>query len=99
MTSTGDAALLARAEVRGLVGLGRGEGRGAEGKGVGVVEEAGDRVAVGKDLEKFKQRLSLLDYLRQQNWVARPSGHGHEFVGLCPLHQETRPSFYVNARA
>ena len=21
-----------------------------------------------------------------------------EFVGLCPLHQETRPSFYVNAR-
>jgi len=54
---------------------------------------------VGKDLEKFKQRLSLLDYLRQQNWVARPSGHGHEFVGLCPLHQETRPSFYVNARA
>jgi hypothetical protein len=54
--------------------------------------------AVGKDLEKFKQRLSLLDYLRQQNWVARPTGHGHEFVGLCPLHPETRPSFYVNAR-
>jgi DNA primase catalytic core len=53
---------------------------------------------VGEDLEKLKQRLSLLDYLRQQNWVARPAGHGHEFVGLCPLHQETRPSFYVNAR-
>jgi DNA primase len=52
---------------------------------------------VGKDLEKLKQRLSLLDYLRQRNWVARPVGHGHEFVGLCPLHQETRPSFYVNA--
>jgi DNA primase catalytic core len=53
---------------------------------------------VGKDLEKLKQRLSLLDYLRQQNWVGRPAGHGPEFVGLCPLHQETRPSFYVNAR-
>jgi DNA primase catalytic core len=52
---------------------------------------------MGKDLEKFKQRFSLLDYLRQQNWVARPAGHGHEFVGLCPLHQEIRPSFYVNA--
>ena len=25
-------------------------------------------------------------------------GHGGEFVGLCPLHAETRPSFYVNAR-
>jgi len=28
---------------------------------------------VGEDLEKLKQRLSLLDYLWQQNWVARPS--------------------------
>ena len=53
--------------------------------------------AVGEDLEKLKQRLPLLDYLRQQNWTARPAGHASEFVGLCPLHPETRPSFYVNA--
>jgi DNA primase catalytic core len=53
---------------------------------------------MGEDLEKVKQRFSLLDYLRQQNWVARPAGHGSEFVGLCPLHRDTRPSFYVNAR-
>jgi len=53
---------------------------------------------VGEDVEKLKQRLSLLDYLRQQNWVAQPASHGPEFVGLCPLHPETRPSFYVNAR-
>jgi DNA primase len=53
---------------------------------------------VGEDLEKLKQRFSLLDYLRQQNWVGRPAGYGPEFVGLCPLHPETRPSFYVNAR-
>ncbi len=40
---------------------------------------------MGEDLEKLKQRLPLLDYLRQQqNWVARPAGHGPEFVGLCP---------------
>jgi DNA primase len=54
--------------------------------------------AVGEDVEKLKQRLSLLDYLRQQNWSARPAAHSPEFVGLCPLHPETRPSFYVNAR-
>src|SRR5260370_14679451 len=52
----------------------------------------------GEDVEKLKHRLSLLIYLRQQNWVARPASHGPEFVGLCPLHPETRPSFYVNAR-
>ena len=52
---------------------------------------------VGEDVEKLKQRLSLLDYLRQQSWTVRPTAHGPEFVGLCPLHPETRPSFYVNA--
>jgi DNA primase catalytic core len=51
---------------------------------------------MGEDLEKLKHRLPLLDYLRQQNWAARPVGDGSEFVGLCPLHRDTRPSFYVN---
>ena len=53
---------------------------------------------MGEDVEKLKRRISLLDYLRQQNWTARPTAQGPEFVGLCPLHPETRPSFYVNAR-
>jgi DNA primase catalytic core len=52
---------------------------------------------VSEDVEKLKQRLPLLDYLQQQNWTARPAGRS-EFVGRCPLHAETRPSFYVNAR-
>lgn len=53
---------------------------------------------MSEDLEQLKQRLPLLDYLRQQNWIGRPAGQGPEFVGLCPLHPETRPSFYVNVR-
>jgi hypothetical protein len=53
---------------------------------------------LSEDLKKLKHRLPLLDYLRQRNWSGRPAGPSGEFVGLCPLHPETRPSFYVNAR-
>jgi DNA primase len=52
---------------------------------------------VGQDVETLKRRLPLLDYLRQHNWASRPASRS-EFVGLCPLHEETRPSFYVNTR-
>jgi DNA primase len=51
-----------------------------------------------QDLEQLKQRLPLLDYLLRSHWTARRAGASAEFVGLCPLHRETQPSFYVNAR-
>lgn len=50
-----------------------------------------------QDLEILKQRLPLLDYLLRRNWKARRVGTRAEFVGLCPLHPETQPSFYVNS--
>jgi DNA primase len=55
---------------------------------------------ITEHLEQLKQRIPLLDYLQQRNWTARCLGQrAHaEFLGLCPLHRETRPSFYVNAR-
>ena len=57
----------------------------------------GEKNVVGEDVETLKRRLPLLDYLREHNWASRPAGRS-EFVGLCPLHEETRPSFYVNTR-
>jgi DNA primase len=48
------------------------------------------------DLERLKERISLLEYLQRHNWRPCRAGTRQEFVGLCPLHQETRPSFYVN---
>ena len=52
---------------------------------------------MGHDVETLKGRLPLLEYLRQQNWTCRRVGR-FEYVGLCPLHKERRPSFYVNTR-
>lgn len=49
------------------------------------------------NLERLKQRIPLLDYLQRHDWKPCHAGTRQEFVGLCPLHQETRPSFYVNA--
>ena len=52
---------------------------------------------MSEDVEALKRRLPLLEYLRQHHWTGHPAGHS-EFVGFCPLHEETRPSFYVNTR-
>jgi DNA primase len=49
------------------------------------------------ELERLKHRIPLLQYLQRHNWKPCRAGTRQEFVGLCPLHPETRPSFYVNA--
>jgi DNA primase len=52
---------------------------------------------MAEDLERLKQLIPLLEYLQHHNWKPCRTGSRQEYVGLCPLHQETRPSFYVNA--
>jgi DNA primase len=46
----------------------------------------------------FQPRLSLLEYLQQHGWKPVRDHGREEIAGLCPLHEETRPSFYVNRR-
>lgn len=50
------------------------------------------------ELDALKNQVSVLEYLSRHHWQARPVGSHQEFVGLCPLHPEKHPSFYVNAR-
>lgn len=45
-----------------------------------------------------ERRPTLLDYLEQLGWKMLRSGARGEVAGLCPLHKETKPSFYVNGR-
>jgi DNA primase len=63
-----------------------------------MLDRGRENRTMGEDLDRLKQRLPLLEYLQRHNWNAHPAGTAQEFVGLCPLHRETRPSFYVNAR-
>ena len=43
-------------------------------------------------------QISLFDYLLARCWKPVRGSGRDEVAGLCPLHQETRPSFYVNRR-
>jgi DNA primase len=52
---------------------------------------------MAENLERLKHRIPLLEYLQRHNWKPCRTATRQEFVGLCPLHQETPPSFYVNA--
>lgn len=49
-----------------------------------------------KEIELLKRQIPLLEYLKSRHWAGHPVGVGKEFVGLCPLHDETHPSFFVN---
>jgi DNA primase len=65
---------------------------------VPYAREGKDTRTMREDLEQLKQRIPLLQYLQQRNWTGNRVGAREEFVGLCPLRRETRPSFYVNVR-
>jgi CHC2 zinc finger len=68
-------------------------------RAAGSYPDAGRTVdTMGEDLEQLKQRIPLLTYLQRHHWSGRPAAVRSEFVGLCPLHEDTRPSFYVNPR-
>jgi DNA primase len=53
---------------------------------------------IDRDRDTLRRQIPLLDYLQQHGWkILRDDGR-EEVAGLCPLHRESRPSFYVNRR-
>jgi DNA primase len=46
----------------------------------------------------FQPRIALLEFLSQRGWKPVRDQGREELAGLCPLHRESRPSFYVNRR-
>jgi len=49
-------------------------------------------------LEELKSRIPLLDYLVGHDWKPMRQSPRGEIGGLCPLHAETRPSFWIHTR-
>jgi DNA primase len=52
----------------------------------------------GEQRYRLRQRIPLLPYLEQQGWKPTAYSQSDEVCGLCPLHHDGRPSFYVNRR-
>src|SRR5262249_11696052 len=46
--------------------------------------------------DHLRHRIPLLNYLEQHGWKPLAYGQSAEVYGKCPLHGESRPSFYVN---
>lgn len=50
----------------------------------------------GEQRYRLRRRFPLLPYLEQQGWKATAYSERDEVCGRCPLHPDSRPSFYVN---
>jgi DNA primase len=52
----------------------------------------------GEQRYRLRRRIPLLTYLKQHGWKPAAYSESDEVCGLCPLHRDSRPSFYVNRR-
>jgi DNA primase len=61
--------------------------------------DPGDKLGMtGEQRYRLRRRVPLLPYLEQQGWKPTAYSERDEVCGLCPLHGDSRPSFYVNRR-
>lgn len=48
-------------------------------------------------LDEFKQRIPLLEYMQAHNWRPVRQLRAGRWMGLCPLHEDRKPSLLVDA--
>jgi DNA primase len=59
----------------------------------------GGKKSVSRDtLDELKQQIPLLDYLESHDWLPARQLSGDRWIGLCPLHEDHKPSFLVDPR-
>jgi DNA primase len=51
-----------------------------------------------QNLDALKQEIPLLDYLQTLGWRPAKPLRGSRWMGLCPLHQDHKPSFLLDPR-
>ncbi|MCC2628046.1 MAG: primase [Thermomicrobiales bacterium] len=56
----------------------------------------GKKSVTRQALEELKQQIPLLDYLGAQDWQPARQLSGGRRMGLCPLHEDRKPSFMVD---
>jgi DNA primase len=49
-----------------------------------------------KVLDELKQHIPLLEYLQAHDWRPTRALNGGRWMGLCPLHTDHKPSFFVD---
>jgi DNA primase len=47
-------------------------------------------------LDELKRQIPLLEYLEAHNWEPARPPRGGRWIGLCPLHEDQKPSFLVD---
>jgi DNA primase len=52
----------------------------------------------GEQRYRLRRRIPLLTYLKRHGWKPAAYSESDEVCGVCPLHRDSRPSFYVNRR-
>ena len=48
-------------------------------------------------LDELKRQIPLLDYLEAHDWRPLETVRRGRWIGLCPLHEDRKPSFLVDA--